>query len=953
MLREVRLLERSREFDCARSALRRALSGEGGVLMFEGTRGLGKTSLLRSLRGEAAAQGFKVLHARGNELERSFPWAVVRQLFERSLAVDHAGADVGAPLSGPATLISALFDYDRSDSPRTLASGSDELYSIVHGLYWLCCNFSAQQPLLLVIDDVQWADSCSLHFISYLVNRLEGESILVALAQAPDRIEDEVTQDLVVAACATPLATVARLAPLSADAVREVITTALGYSPHDAVLHVCMAITEGNPLHLTELVKEMAARGMKPVESSVPRIRLLAPARLTWDIRRHISQLPEDAVALAGAVAVLDARAEPRYSAVVAGLEEREVSEAAGCLRDAGILRTGVPYAFWSPIARHVIYADMAARDRGAAHRRAAAALQAVEAEPATVAEHLCRTDPGALPWAVDVLSSAARQAIAEGHPYTAVRYLRRALAESPSAPACARLLAELGSAELRAQDRSAVEHLVEALRRAQEPEARQAVRPELALAFAASGRYREALETVRAGRDEEAPGADRAPGHVRTVEAVLMRMMRGGGNDRRGSTAARPDEAVRVHAAVEAWSRGRCVRRVLRLAGSAVSDDVRLPGRDTELPPASIVAWVLTQCDDMPAAERVLTQVARQASGAGHLLAATTAESLRTRILLDTGRLSEAEAAATAVLRDHHATSLTPISTPVAAATLVHCMIETGRADEAEEFLVALGFGRKLPDAAPFVPLRIARGRLRIRLDRPDDGLRELIECRELALSEGWLYPSSVSEYLGDAVRAMAVERSARDARALAHEELERCRVFGAARPLAVALRALAALAGGPRGVTRLEEADRLLAGLPDMLERARTLVELGSALRRAGNRTEARQQLTAGMELAHRIGASSVEGVARSELRLAGTRLAKVSDGPSTVLTPAETRVAEKAAGGLSNKEISQALYVTVKTVEWHLGQVYAKLGIAKRSELPQVLAAGSGARLVRYGT
>lgn len=922
--------------------------------MVEGPRGLGKTSLLRSLRDEAAAQGFKVLHARGNELERSFPWAVVRQLFERSVTADCADADEGAPLSGPATLITALFDYDRLSPPSTLTAGGDELYSIVHGLYWLCCNFSARQPLLLVIDDVQWADSCSLHFISYLANRLENESILIALAQAPGKIQDDVTQDLVVAACATPLATAVRLAPLSADAVREIITTTLGSPPHDAVLRVCMGITEGNPLHLTELVKEMAARGVQPVESSVPRIRLLAPALLAWDIRRHISQLPEAAVALAGAVAVLDTRAEPRHSAAVAGLREREVSEAIGCLRDAQILRTGVPYSFWSPIARHVIYADMAARERGVAHCRAAASLHAVEAEPATVAEHLCRTDPGALPWAVDVLSTAAHQALTAGHPYTAVRYLRRALAESTPEPLGARLLAALGFAELRARDRSAVEHLDEALRRTQDPDVGRAARSDLALAFAASGRYEEALGAARAAcGEEEDAGADRAPGQARAIEAILLRSIRSGGAGGEQRTVAPAEAAERAHSAVEAWSRGRCVTRVARLAGSAVAVDIRLPGGDVELPPPSIAAWMLMQCDRLPAAEHVLTQVVRQASGAGHLLAAATAESLRARLLLDTGRLSEAETTARSLLRDHHATSLTPISTPVAAATLVHCLIETGRPEEAEEFLAAGGFGHKLPDAAPFVPLRMARGRLRIRLDRPDEGLRELIECREISLSEGWLYPSAASEYLGDAVRALAVGRSARDARALACEEVERSRAFGAARPLAVALRALAGLSGGPGGVARLEEADRLLAALPDTLERARTLVELGAALRRAGNRTEARQQLTAGMKLAQRIGASHVEGVARSELRLAGTRLAKVGVGPSTALTPAEERVARKAADGLSNKEISQALYVTVKTVEWHLGQVYAKLGIARRAELPQVLAAGRGAAVARHGS
>ncbi len=947
MRQEVRLLEREREFDFVHTALRRVLGGEGGVLMFEGARGLGKTSLLRFLRGEAAAQGFRVLHARGSELERQFPWAVVRQLFERSLAADVAEAGDGTPLSGPATLINALFDYEQARSSSGLAPGGEELYSFVHGLYWLCCNLSEQQPLLLVIDDVQWADSSSQHFLSYLINRLEGESILVALAHAPAQPQGDATQDLVISACATPLTTVARLAPLSADAAREIVSTGLGSPPHEAVLRVCMAITEGNPLHLTELVKEMAAREVKPAESAVPRIRLLTPTLLAWDIRRHISQLPKEAIALAGAVAVLDSDAEPRHCALVAGLKEREAAEAAGLLRDAQILRTGVPYAFQSPIARHVVYADMAAQERHLAHRRAAMSLHAAEGDAATVADHLCRTDPGTPPWTVDVLCSAARLAVKAGHPSTGVRYLRRAFAESPPEPVGSLVLAQLGSAELRMRHPGAVEHLAEALRRTQDPEVSGAVRPELALALAASGRYGEAVDLAREACGTS--GTDWEPSliHARTVEVMLSRMARGRGNRRPVTVTA---SATRAHAAVEAWSRGRSAIRVARLAGAAVEGGVELPDRDVELPPASLAAWTLAQCDDLTDAERVLTRVIRQASAAGHLLAAATAESLRARVLLDTGRLGDAESAARSLLRDHHDTSLAPVCTPIAAATLVHCLIETDRLGEAEELVAALGFARRLPDAAPFVPLRIARGRLHIRMDRYDDGLGELLECRELAIQEGWLYPSSTSEYLPDAVRALAVTRSPRAARVLAFEEVSRCRAFGAARPLAAALRAFAGVASGAKGIAHLEEADHLLEGLPDTLERARTLVELGSTLRRAGSRIEARQRLTEGVELAHLIGASVLESTARSELRLAGTRLAKVGDGPNTALTPAEERVAQKAAEGLSNKEIAQTLFVTVKTVEWHLGQVYAKLGIAKRAELPEALAAACDRAPVR---
>ncbi|WP_308405027.1 AAA family ATPase [Streptomyces sp. B93] len=938
MRRENRLLERDRELGFVQSALQQAMGGDGAVLAFEGAGGLGKTSLLQSLRVAAQTQGFTVLHARGSELERDFPWTVVRQLFERLLAADPTGTGDGAALTGPAALIRTLFDYDQDHHSGGLAAlGDDELYATVHGLYWLCCNLSARQPLLLVVDDAQWADRFSLHFISYLINRLEGESVLVALAHCPAPSAHDAAQDLIMSARASPLATVARLAPLSEGAAREVLTTQLGTAPHDSVVHRCMEITEGNPLHLTELAKEMALRGLPPTASAVPRLRLLSPTSIAWDIRRSIGRLPEPAVALAQATAVLDTDAAPQHSADVAGLDESGADEAAKYLRDAGLLRSGTPYAFHSSVARHVVYADMTAQQRHQAHRRAAASLHAADADPAAVAEHVCRTGPGVPPWAVRVLRSASSQAVHTGQPVTAVRYLRRALAEPTPDPARAHLLAQLGSAELLARDRAAVGHLAEAIHHSRDREVIRAVRPELALALAADGRYPEAVDVARQSCGTDGP-QDAVTTRARLIERVLTRMSRGG--SRATPAYDLPPGAVRAHAAVEAWSRGLPVGRVARFAGAAVADGVRLPDQDVELPPVSLAAWMLAQCDDLPAAEQVLTRVARQASRHGRLLTATTAESMRARVLLDTGRLAEAETVARSVLRDHHATDLTPVGVPVAAAVLVHCLIETDRPAEAEELLKATGLDGTLPDAAPFVPLRLARGRLSIRLARDEDGLQELLACRALALAEGWLYPSATTEYLTDAARALAVTGSVRAARALVLEEVNRCRAFGAARPLAVALRTLASVTSD-KGLARLEDADRLLEDVPDTLERARTLVELGSALRRAGHRTQARQPLTAGLELAHGIGAATVAAAARSELRLAGTRLSRVGDGLCTALTPAEERVAQKAAEGLSNKEISRELYVSVKTVEWHLGQVYAKLGIAKRSELPRVLA------------
>ena len=115
---------------------------------------------------------------------------------------------------------------------------------------------------------------------------------------------------------------------------------------------------------------------------------------------------------------------------------------------------------------------------------------------------------------------------------------------------------------------------------------------------------------------------------------------------------------------------------------------------------------------------------------------------------------------------------------------------------------------------------------------------------------------------------------------------------------------------------------------------------MELGSALRRAGERTDARAVLADGLEQARRCGATGLAARAHEELVLAGARPRRLQFSGVEALTAAERRVADLAAEGLSNREIAQRLYVTPKTVENQLGRVYGKLGIASRAELADAL-------------
>jgi DNA-binding CsgD family transcriptional regulator len=180
--------------------------------------------------------------------------------------------------------------------------------------------------------------------------------------------------------------------------------------------------------------------------------------------------------------------------------------------------------------------------------------------------------------------------------------------------------------------------------------------------------------------------------------------------------------------------------------------------------------------------------------------------------------------------------------------------------------------------------------------------------------------------------------------ARAAASEELELARRFGAPRPLGVALRAAGAAEGGERGVGLLGEAVHVLRRSPSELELARALIELGAAVRRRGQSVDAREHLREGAEMARRFGAVVMEQRAHRELLAAGAKPRRRESIGLGALTPGERRVAEMAAEGLTNRQIAQSLFVTVKAVQWHLRNAYRKLDVASREELPAVLRGAS---------
>ena len=172
------LLEREAELETLGTALDAAREGRGSLLVIEGHAGLGKSQLLAAARGFAKGTGVRVLSAAGSELERDFAFGIALQLLEPSLAAADAEQRKRL-LDGAAGLAAPLLD--RAEPPSR-GRGEDDVFSLLHGLFWLTSNVADDGPLLLTIDDVHWADAPSLRFLLYLAQRLAELPVAAVIA---------------------------------------------------------------------------------------------------------------------------------------------------------------------------------------------------------------------------------------------------------------------------------------------------------------------------------------------------------------------------------------------------------------------------------------------------------------------------------------------------------------------------------------------------------------------------------------------------------------------------------------------------------------------------------------------------------------------------------------------------------------------------------------------------
>lgn len=937
---DTRLLERERELAALdRARVETEAHGDGRVVLIEGPPGIGKTALLAEADARAEAEGHRVLRATGSEMERDFGFGIVRQLFGSLLrSLDPAGR--ARLFAGPVALAAAIFGLAE---PGALDLTPSE--ASLYGLFWLVAGLTESGPLVLSIDDAHWADVSSLRFVRYLAQRLDGVPAVVALAARPNEpgIQAESLHGLSSALALAPI----RPPLLSEAGTAAIVRDRVGGASSAPVEAACHEATGGNPLLIESLLAELGERGPAEEAISPERISAIGSERVGAGVIERAGRLDPRGPAIVRAAAVLGDGADLRALVALAEVDREPASAILDGLVRASILAADPGRRFVHPLLRTAVYDAIPPATRAAMHARAARLLREQGAEPEAVAAHLLLCEPDGDPEALATLEAAAARADERGAPESVVTYLSRALPEVGDPGRRGAILHRLGRAGVALRDPASLEHLRQAAALVEDPAHALDIYLELADALAMAGIWDGSVAAIEAAferfGDSGLPGlldleAIRAasrgydPATADLYAADLPRLL--------GLVGGRTDEQSShlrwVLAAIGAVQ-GLPREEVMALIGpKSRAWSVARGGRESSMIFQAVLGLLLV--DGLEEADQLASVLEEDARRRGSLIAMIGAVGFRASLEQRHGRLESAEGDVLVAIDLVRRNELSLM----ALTTFVHFCLDTiverrglaHLADLVEGLEVPPAFGKTASGAFVLdvrAAVRLARG----------DRAGAVTALREV---EAIMRPLGFGPRLSPWRSRLALalpEGEREEALGLAEEELGLATEVGSPRAEGVALRALGLLRGGAEGIDLLGRSVERLRRGGAPFEVARSLTELGAALARANRRKEARDRLREAADLAQRCGAERLEERIEEEIRVAGGKpRRRAVFGPDS-LTPSERRVAAAAAGGATNREIGQMLFISMRTVEMHLTNAYRKLGISTRAELAEAMA------------
>jgi DNA-binding CsgD family transcriptional regulator len=906
------MLLRGRRAECLAldRLLEAAHAGQSAVLVLRGEAGIGKTALLGYAAGRA--EGWRVLRAIGVESEMELPFAGVHQLC--------------APL---------LEGLTRLPTPQREALGTafglsagprPDRFLVGLALLSLLSEAAEEQPLLGLIDDAQWLDRSSAQVLAFVARRLEADSIVLLFAERGPGELDELAglRDL-------------ELDGLTDTHARELLASVLAGPRDERVRERLIAETRGNPLALLELphgLPPAELAGGFAVDSALP-----LPGRIELSFRQRVERLPADSGRL-----LLVAAAEPIGDPTLLwGAAERLDlgPDAAGPAEAAGLLTIGARVTFRHPLLRSAIYRAASPEERRSAHQ-ALAATTDPKIDPDRHAWHRAQA---ALAPDEDVaaeLERSADRASARGGLAAAAAFLERAAALTPDPAHRARRELTAAQTKHEAGATTAALKLLAAAEAGPLDELQHArlERLRAQLAFAVSrGSDAPPLLLAAAKRLEPLNGELARETYLEALAAAIFAGRLGGGRGVR-------EMAEAARAAPPAPQPARTVDLLLDGLTSRFTDGYaagvpllrqaldamfREEGHSDD-----DIRWLWLACRIAPDLwedrtwHELATRQLQLARDAGALSVLPLAATYRAGVHVHAGEF----AAAAALIEEADAITEATGSAPLGYTSLVLAawrgkeaqaleLIEASREDATER-----GEGRAIT-LAEYATAVLYNGLGRY---------REALAAAQRATGhdELGLFGWALIELVEAAARNREPELAAEALERLS----ERTRLSGTDWALGIEARSRALLDEGQRTEDLYVEATERLGHCRIKVHVARAQLLYGEWLRRQNRRIDARETLREAHEMFSTMGAEAFAERAARELLATGEQARKRTDDTRSRLTAQETQIAELAREGHSNPEIGAQLFISPRTVEYHLHKVFMKLEISSRNELQRVL-------------
>ncbi|WP_414507081.1 AAA family ATPase [Streptomyces sp. NEAU-L66] len=921
------LVERDAVVAELRTALSDSAKGRGKVAVIRGGIASGKTALLRAFEEHAVASGATLLRASGAPSEQSLRFGVIEQFFSGATTPPEASA-----------MLSHLTGLDAPQVGGELSSAAQSGTRDAHDLCVGLLELSRKGPLVITVDDHQFADSASLQVLTYLQHRIGTARVMLLLSQGT-----EPPSELVAEALRQPYSRQFTLYPLSPEGVGQLLAQRLDSSAALRQAPGSYALTGGNPLLTRALIDDSLAPG--PEASAGTADGPVTGQAFTRAVMACLHRGGTQLLRTARAIAVLGEFAAPALLARFLDVRPSVVGGALEALELAGLT---IDAQFRYEGTRAAVLDELTPEERSALNRRAAELLHHDGVAPSDVVGYLLAAGEADEPWAARVLHAAAdqalphaEQALALGKVAEAVQYLEFASRSCGDEHKRAMLTARLAWVQWTSSPAAATRHHGP-LQTALEKEllsGREVMRLVRSLAW--HGRPKEAVRALESlGAPPEGDGSrDQAERKLtrqwlsRWHPQIFAQVERHAAmSEPPGSPgpARRPQTAV-LPRGTGNWSAVEGAEQVLQRA------------RVRETPLASVISAL----HELLAAERFeramywCNELLQKAEGQhaaawrGVLLDTRAAVSLRL------GDLADAERDACSALTALSARSWgVAIGSPLSHA--VHAATMRGHFDKAAELLNQM-IPQAMMDTRYGLQYRTARGHFHLATDRPHAALEDFEAVGDLVVKWKLDHPMTLP-WRGDLAQALVRVGQTDRARELIKDQL---RMIGpdSTRMRGVSLGILASVSDLKQRLPLLGEVVDLLQAGGDRYELARAFVELGQVWQILGKLDRAQLIRRRALQLAKSCHAEQLYDqlvATREPLNSEATPSQWEDAEGMAVLSEAERRVAALAALGRTNREIGRKLHITVSTVEQHLTRVYRKLNIKRRADLPVGLPA-----------